>query len=84
MEETILKDDNLFLKFQFCASEAGADTGDNSLVRRAHLVLTKKMVHSHGNEVVQNRALLGHNFDDPLMLREELKVIAVKKVRSEK
>ena len=65
--------------FVFGASEAGVDITSDNLNAKIFLLLTKKMIHSHGNEVVQNKALLsGQPIDAPLMLREELKVLASK------
>lgn len=79
LENTIIKDKDLYYTFLFCASEAGVDTSNESLNEKMFLRLTTKMIHSHGNELIQNRALLsGQTVDAPLMLREELKVLASK------
>lgn len=52
-----------------------------------HEKFVKRIVHTHGNELLENRRMIasmdaGVTVDDPLMLREKLKVMAANKSSS--
>ena len=74
-------DDDLLRTFRFACTEVGVTSAD--FMPDIHETLVKKMVHTHGNELLENRRMLGSidlgiTLDVPLMLREKLKVMASK------
>ena len=82
MEEEVLNDKELLKVFMFSCREAGISEPQlNSLPPKVHRILAKKMVHTYGNELLENRKLVGKEVGDavqevPLMLRDTLKVLA--------
>ena len=82
MEEEILKDTKLLKSFEFSCNEAGIqDEVSKSTLPKIHQILLKKMVHTYGNELLQNRQMIlnrqgGIVLEVPIMLRESLKVKA--------
>ena len=65
--------------FRFSCLEIGIPPTD--ILPQIHHMLLGKMLHTHGNELVQNRCMLanieeGKVFDAPMMLRDSLKVLA--------
>ena len=79
MEQELKADENLLQIFRFSCSELGVPPTD--LLPQIHYMLLQKMLHTHGNELVQNRRMLaniqeGKVVDAPLMLRDSLKVLA--------
>ena len=68
--------------FVFSCHEAGVpkDTEYKTL-QEIHCTLLEKMIHTHGNEFIQNRRMLnnikeGKTVDTPTMLRDTLKILA--------
>ena len=84
MEEEVLNDKELIQVFMFSCHEAGiSDPQLNSVLPEVHKILAKKMVHTYGNELLENRKLVGKEvqlgdsvLEVPLMLRDTLKVLA--------
>ena len=82
MEEEILKDTKLLQSFEFSCNEAGIkDEVSKSSLPKLYQILVKKMVHTYGNELIQNRQMIlnrqgGIVLEVPIMLREILKVKA--------
>lgn len=82
MEEEILKDSKLLKLFEFSCTEAGIqDEVSKTSLPNVHHILLKKMVHTYGNELLQNRQMIlnrqgGVVLEVPMMLRETLKVKA--------
>ena len=80
MEEEILEDAKLLKSFEFSCTEAGIqDEASKSSLPKLHQILLKKMVHTYGNELLQNRQMIlnrqgGIVLEVPMMLRESLKV----------
>lgn len=81
MEEEILQNVDILTQFTFSCYEC--DISDPQLldvVPDVHKLLLKKMIHTYGNELVQNTQLLRKHSEPvlevPLMLRDTLKVIA--------
>ncbi len=73
-------DATLQKSFVFSCGEAGIE--DSDLLAELQQVLLTKMLHTHGNELLESRRLLGNLYsgvvvDAPLMLRDSLKVMAV-------
>ena len=67
--------------FRFSCAQCGVASLD--CLSDVHEMLVKKVVHTHGNELLENRRMLanvdlGVTLDVPLMLREKLKVMAAK------
>ena len=81
-----MEDLHLEKVFQFTCQELGIFS---DALPNMHRLLLKRMLHTHGNELLQNRRLLenvetGHCVDAPSMLRENLKVLVTRsKVRIE-
>ncbi len=73
----MLKNKQLLRSLMFGYSEAGiTDTELVAVLPEIHESLLKKMIHTHGNEVLENRRMLsGVVIDVPLMLRDGLKVM---------
>lgn len=72
-------DQNLIQNFIFSCVEIGLSPSDS--LQQIHHMLLEKMIHTHGNEMVQNMRMLanieqGKVVDAPLMLRDSLKVLA--------
>ena len=68
----------------FSCSEVEVPSCRAAVLPKLHLTLVKKMVHTHCNEVLENHHLLssvdaGVILEVPLMLRDQLKVMAVDK-----
>ena len=69
--------------FMFSCCQAGISEPQlNSVLPEVHVhkILAKKMVHTYGNELLENRRMVGKEVGDsvlevPLMLRDTLKVI---------
>lgn len=84
IEDKVTSDSALLRTFQFSCAELGVTSAKEvAVLPDLHLRLVKKMVHVHGNEMLENRRLLlsqdaGTTVDVPLMLREKLKVMAAK------
>ena len=82
MEEEVLNDKEILKVFMFSCREAGiSDPQLNSVLPKVHKILAKKIVHTYGNELLENRKLVGKEVGDsvlevPLMLRDTLKVLA--------
>ncbi len=80
----MLEDLELTRSFIFSCGELGIkDPELVGILPKVFAVLLKKMVHTHGNELLESRNLLGNLYsgvvvDTPLMLRDSLKVMAVK------
>lgn len=74
----MLKSEALLRSFVFGCREAGiTDSEEVAVLPEIHLCLLKKMVHTHGNEVLENRRMLsGLVIEVPLMLRDSLKTMA--------
>ena len=78
--ETQLKSDEQLLKNFMCScGETGIST-NSAILKEVHEMLLDRMLHTHGNELIQNRWMLtnlqeGH-VDAPLMLRDCLEVVA--------
>ena len=75
-----MKQESLFKAFVFSCREIGVKE-DVDLLRSIYFTLLSKMVHTHGNEFIQNRRLManlqsGKKVDAPVMLRDTLKVLA--------
>ena len=53
---------------------------ESGILKEIHEKLLERMLHTHGNELVQNRRMLTNlqegRVDAPLMLRDSLKVVA--------
>ena len=78
--ETQLKGDEQLLKnFVFSCGEIGIST-NSAILKEVHEMLLDRMLHTHGNELIQNRRMLLNlqegRVDAPLMLRDCLKVAA--------
>ena len=77
MEEKVLSDKDIEKVFIFGCQEIGipADQMDN--LAKINQLLLKRMIHTHGNELLQNHYLLqGKNYvDASVMLRDTLKVL---------
>ena len=82
MEEEVMNDKELLKVFMFSCCEAGISEPQlNSVLPEVHKILANKMVHTYGNELLENRQMVGKDVGDsvlevPLMLRDTLKVIA--------
>ena len=82
MEEEVLNDKELLKVFMFSCREAGISEPQlHSFPPEVHKIPAKKMVHTYGNELLENRKLVGKEVGDavlevPLMLRDTLKVLA--------
>ena len=82
IEEQQKQQQSLFQVFVFSCQEAGV-TDDTDVLHQVYCTLLEKMIHTHGNEFIQNRRMLaniesGKTVDAPIMLRDCLKVLAVK------
>ena len=70
--------------FMFGCREVGiTDAKMTVILPEIHQLLLVKMIHTHGNEVLENRRVLGNVYSGvvmevPLMLRDSLKVLAAK------
>lgn len=78
MEDDLLADQELQRAFHFgcCEVEVGGEG-----VSKAHQLLLRRMIHTHGNELVESKRMLdgidtGKLVEAPLMLRDTLKVLA--------
>ena len=82
MEEEIQKDKKFLKSFELSCAEVGIqDEVSKSSLPKIHQILIKKMVHTYGNELLQNRQMIlnrqgGIVLEVPMMLRESLKVKA--------
>ena len=81
MEQELKADESLLHNFRFCCLEIGLPPTD--VLPQIHHMLLEKMLHTHGNEMIQNRRMLdnikkGKMVDVPLMLRDSLKVLATR------
>ena len=78
-----MNDKELVKVFMFSCCQAGMSEPQlNSVLPEVHVhkILAKKMVHTYGNELLENRRMVGKEVGDsvlevPLMLRDTLKVI---------
>ena len=78
-----MDDKELVKVFMFSCCQAGISEPQlNSVLPEVHVhkILAKKMVHTYGNELLENRRMVGKEVGDsvlevPLMLRDTLKVI---------
>ena len=78
-----MNDKELVKVFMFSCCQAGISEPQlNSVLPEVHVhkILAKKMVHTYGNELLENRRMVGKEVGDsvlevPLMLRDTLKVI---------
>ena len=80
MEKELKADESLMQNFHFSCLEIGIPPTD--ILLQIHHMLLEKMLHPHGNELVQNRCMLanieeGKVVDAPMMLRDSLKVLAM-------
>lgn len=80
MEAQVLQDVHLTKVFEFACREIGI-VGD--ILPQVHRLLMKRMVHTHGNELLQSRRMLenvesGRFVNAPIMLREDLKSMATR------
>ena len=83
MEEEVVNNKELVKVFMFSCCQAGISEPQlNSVLPEVHVhkILAKKMVHTYGNELLENRRMVGKEVGDsvlevPLMLRDTLKVI---------
>ena len=79
-EEEVLNEKDLVRAFVFGCGEAGITEPQlTSVLPEVHKILAKKMVHTYGNELLENRQLIGRGVGEPvievpLMLRDTLKV----------
>ena len=77
-------DDGLRRSFIFSCGEVGiTDPTLVAVLPEIHQMLLTKMIHTHGNELIENRRMLGNLYSGvvvevPLMLRDSLKVLAAK------
>ena len=84
LEEEMLGDDSLLRAFTFSCHEIGIiDPKLTAVLPAIHQMLLVKMIHTHGNELIENRRMLGNLYSGvvlevPLMLRDSLKVLAAK------
>ena len=83
IEDKVTNDHNVLRAFVFSCSEVGVPSCHAAILPQLHLTLVKKMVHTHCNEVLENRRILssmdaGVTLEVPLMLRDRLKVMAAK------
>ena len=82
IEDKLLNDQELTRSFIFSCGEVGiTDPGLVSVLPSIHKILLVKMVHTHGNGLLENRRMLGNLHSGvlvevPLMLRDSLKVMA--------
>lgn len=79
MEQELKADQSLIQNFTFSCLEI--DLAPSDSLPQVHHMLLEKMIHTHGNEIVQNRRMLaniaeGKVVDAPMMLRDGLKVLA--------
>ena len=78
-----MNDKELVKVFMFSCCQAGMSEPQlNSVLPEVHVhkILAKKTVHTYGNELLENRQMVGKEVGDsvlevPLMLRDTLKVI---------
>ena len=78
-----MNDKELVKVFMFSCCQAGISEPQlNSVLPEVHVhkILAKKTVHTYGNELLENRQMVGKEVGDsvlevPLMLRDTLKVI---------
>ena len=78
-----MNDKELVKVFMFSCCQAGISEPQlNSVLPEVHVhkILAKKTVHTYGNELLENRRMVGKEVGDsvlevPLMLRDTLKVI---------
>jgi len=78
-----MNDKELVKVFMFSCCQAGMSEPQlNSVLPEVHVhkILAKKTVHTYGNELLENRRMVGKEVGDsvlevPLMLRDTLKVI---------
>ena len=76
MEEEVVNDKELVKVFMFSCCQAGISEPQlNSVLPEVHVhkILAKKMVHTYGNELLENRRMVGKEVGDsvlevPLML----------------
>ena len=73
MEKELKADESLMQNLRFSCLEIGIPPTD---------ILPEKMLHTHGNELVQNRCRLanieeGKVVDAPMILRDSLKVLTM-------
>ena len=81
MEDDLLGDKTLLTSFTFSCRESGImEPHLIAVLPEVHKLLVKKMVHTYGNELVENNQLLRKKgepvLEVPLMLRDTLKVMA--------
>ena len=81
MEDDLLGDKTLLTSFTFSCRESGIKEPHLiAVLPEVHKLLVKKMVHTYGNELVENNQLLRKKgepvLEVPLMLRDTLKVMA--------
>ena len=81
MEDDLLGDNTLLMSFTFSCRESGIKEPHLiAVLPEVHKLLVKKMVHTYGNELVENNQLLRKKgepvLEVPLMLRDTLKVMA--------
>lgn len=80
MEDGLLGNKTLLASFTFSCRESGIkDPHLIPVLPEVHKILVKKMVHTYGNELLQNSQLLRKKgepvLEVPLMLRDTLKVL---------
>ena len=76
----MVADEELMRAFLFGCYEAGVVVGHNKDASKAHQLLLQRMIHTHGNELVESKRMLegvdtGKLLEAPLMLRDTLKVL---------
>ena len=81
MEDDLLGDKTLLTSFTFSCCDSGIKEPHLiAVLPKVHELLVKKMVHTYGNELVENNQLLRKKgepiLEVPLMLRDTLKVMA--------
>ena len=81
MEDDLLGDKTLLMSFTFSCYDSGIKEPHLiTVLPKVHELLVKKMVHTYGNELVENNQLLRKKgepiLEVPLMLRDTLKVMA--------
>ena len=78
METELKADEQLRRNFVFSCGEIG--TTESSILKEILEKLLDRTLHTHGNELLQNRRMLTNlqegRVDAPVMLRECLKVVA--------
>ena len=80
MEDELLGNKSLLTSFTFSCRESGIkDLHLIAVLPEVHNILVKKIVHTYGNELLENSQLLRKKgepvLEVPLMLRDTLKVL---------